>query len=322
MPGQALLGEGGIALGEVPQAARHPVGKHRRRDLHLRIVDLQQGELGGELHHLGPGRRANPVEERVAEVLGSKGERWIGDVRGETRQDLAALARRVDQHRLQRHRQMGPGVLRRRHVQLPERAQGQMGAQVPVLTQPLQLHLLREVDQLQLLGNVQDGPLDAEHDVHRAGLSGLLGTLDVVDQAAGVGLALLLEDLHLVDQIGAHRGPGQHDRRTGGAGGVAAVRLLHQRPDIRVEHPGDMLFQIEHQLSSVHHDGQAARRPRQHRTRRRGEQVGPRTAGLMASVPSIETRNLTRTPRRARRLRHRQRTAARPRRLIRGCGPC
>ncbi|NMI54344.1 MULTISPECIES: hypothetical protein [unclassified Streptomyces] len=38
-------------------------------------------------------------------------------------------------------------------------------------------------------------------------------SFSATSKTAGVGLALLLEDLHLVDQIGAHRGPGQHDRR-------------------------------------------------------------------------------------------------------------
>jgi hypothetical protein len=107
-----------------------------------------------------------------------------------------------------------------------------VGAQVPVLTQALQLHLLRAVDQFELLGGVQDGALDAEHDGHGAGLPGGLGPLDVHDQAPRITLPVLLEDLRLVDQIRAHHRPGQHDCRPGGTGGVAAVRLLHQRPQL------------------------------------------------------------------------------------------
>ncbi|MGY4921867.1 hypothetical protein [Streptomyces sp. 900105755] len=106
----------------------------------------------------------------MGEVLGVVDEAGVHDVFEEAVDDLAALARRMDEHGFQRGREVGAGVLHRRLVELAERTDGRVRTQVTIVADPLQLLALGEVDQFELLRRVQQCPLQGEHDGNRFGL--------------------------------------------------------------------------------------------------------------------------------------------------------
>ncbi|MET7686333.1 hypothetical protein [Streptomyces sp. NPDC005423] len=195
--GYGLLSEVGVAIGETAQALGHAVGEPLRFDLDRGVFDRQNGELGGGLEHLEPGTGADPVEEGVGEVLGVVDEPRVHHVLEEAVYDLAALAGGMDEHCFQRCREVGAGVLHRWLVELTERPEGGVGTQVPVVADALQLFALGEVDQLELLRSLEQGPLQGEHDRNRFRLHAASGSLDVGDQVPGLSLALLVKDLGL-----------------------------------------------------------------------------------------------------------------------------